>query len=281
MKNSHPSKKKPEEIQRSPLVELPMTERDWKDFGKGIDLFNEGKFWHAHEAWEEVWKRHSEDERLFLQGLIQAAAAYHQLTTDGNYRGLLNNFEKARAKLDVFVPEYLGVSLGSLLLSIQNAKVAALKLGEENIQEFEKNLIPKLQYQKPGDPDFIVEAKIMLESPRFHSGVKLFNSGYFWEAHEEWEEVWRGFDMHAKTFAHAFVQMAEAYSFAMQKKLSCAKYLFEKSISEFQQFEHEKSGIAVTTLIVAMKETLVAIENSISNGNVPLKNISLPSLDFS
>jgi Domain of unknown function (DUF309) len=42
-------------------------------FGEGINLFNNGKFFECHEAWEEVWKRSAGDEKLFYQGIIQAA----------------------------------------------------------------------------------------------------------------------------------------------------------------------------------------------------------------
>lgn len=42
----------------------------------GIDLFNHGFWWEAHEAWEPLWKacERGSGERLFLQGLIQYAA---------------------------------------------------------------------------------------------------------------------------------------------------------------------------------------------------------------
>jgi hypothetical protein len=43
----------------------------------GVDLYNQGFFWEAHEAWEGLWRAagHDAPQRLFLQGLIQCAAA--------------------------------------------------------------------------------------------------------------------------------------------------------------------------------------------------------------
>jgi hypothetical protein len=93
MYSHRPLKKKPWEIQRLPLRTISMSEEDWREFEYGVQLFNEQKFWHAHEAWENVWKRHHEDERLFFQGVIQFAAAYHHLVTKRSYRGLLNNLD--------------------------------------------------------------------------------------------------------------------------------------------------------------------------------------------
>ncbi|MBI1802973.1 MAG: DUF309 domain-containing protein [Ignavibacteriae bacterium] len=137
-------------------------------------------------------------------------------------------------------------------------------------------LIPKLQFRKQSNPDFVVEVKDLIDSPRFKDGVKLFNSGYYWEAHEAWEDVWREHEDDVRTFAQAFVQMAAAYSFIKLGKLSSAKYLFEKSIEKFQQFEHEHCIVKIVPLIDAMKATLSAVMRSLSNGNTPIKISSVP-----
>lgn len=58
----------------------PVDERSWResrDYLWGVDLFNHGYPWEAHEAWEGLWRvaaRHSAEHAL-LQGLIQCAAA--------------------------------------------------------------------------------------------------------------------------------------------------------------------------------------------------------------
>ena len=72
---------------------------------KGVELFNAEAFWHAHEAWEEIWLKATGDEKLFLQGLIQLAAAYHHVKR-GTVRGAIRLFDAALAKLDPFPPGY-------------------------------------------------------------------------------------------------------------------------------------------------------------------------------
>jgi hypothetical protein len=52
---------------------------DWRSegFRRGAELWNRGRYWEAHEAWEAPWRaagRHSAAGR-FLQGLILLAAA--------------------------------------------------------------------------------------------------------------------------------------------------------------------------------------------------------------
>jgi predicted metal-dependent hydrolase len=46
----------------------------------GIDLYNAGEYHAAHDAWEERWMGPvDQDEKLFLQAMIQSAVAFHHL----------------------------------------------------------------------------------------------------------------------------------------------------------------------------------------------------------
>ena len=45
---------------------------------RGRLLFNAGRYFEAHEAWEEVWLLEEGDLRMLLQGLIQVAAGCHK-----------------------------------------------------------------------------------------------------------------------------------------------------------------------------------------------------------
>src|ERR1700686_4706984 len=82
-------------------------------FQEGIDLFNEGRFFECHEAWEEIWKRSDGEAKLFYQGLIQAAVAILHAQR-GNFEGAQSVYEKARAKLDPIPEEHMGIALGEM-----------------------------------------------------------------------------------------------------------------------------------------------------------------------
>jgi predicted metal-dependent hydrolase len=61
------------------IVEF-MNEYDWKDsqsYLYGIDLFNNGYYWEAHEAWESVWKANGKEGTTadFIKALIKLTAA--------------------------------------------------------------------------------------------------------------------------------------------------------------------------------------------------------------
>lgn len=53
---------------------------DWIQgaLAEGLRLYHGGEFFAAHEAWESVWLESPEPEKMFLQGLIQVTAAFHQ-----------------------------------------------------------------------------------------------------------------------------------------------------------------------------------------------------------
>lgn len=64
----------------------------------GVRLYNAGRFWEAHEAWEAVWRAAPDPERRTWQGLIQAAAAMLHRER-GNAHGLAALGEAAVSKL--------------------------------------------------------------------------------------------------------------------------------------------------------------------------------------
>ncbi len=97
-------------------------------FDEGIDLFNEGKFFECHEAWEEVWKRSSGDEKLFYQGIIQAAVAILHAQR-GNLTGAASMYAKASAKLDHLPSEHMGLALGDLRDALMDFFAIALNGG--------------------------------------------------------------------------------------------------------------------------------------------------------
>jgi len=70
---------------------------------EGVRLYNAGRFWEAHEAWETVWRAAPAAERAAWQGLIQAAAAMLHRER-GNAHGLATLGEAAVAKLGGGIP---------------------------------------------------------------------------------------------------------------------------------------------------------------------------------
>jgi predicted metal-dependent hydrolase len=85
---------------------------------RGIELFNAGAWFEAHEAWEEVWMKCGRGERLFVQALIHCAVARHHARL-GNYEGAARQAEKGARKLAGYLPERHGVDTGRLYSDVQ------------------------------------------------------------------------------------------------------------------------------------------------------------------
>lgn len=82
-------------------------------FERGVALFNQGKFFEAHEAWEESWLAEHEPEKIFLQGLIQVAAAFHHAQRR-NTRGMRSLLAAGLAKLSQFAGDHRGIGVRAL-----------------------------------------------------------------------------------------------------------------------------------------------------------------------
>lgn len=83
-------------------------------FRRGVALFNGVRYWHAHEAWETLWRAAPDDERDFYQGLIQIAAGLLHLQRR-NARGAYNKLSAGVDKLRPYQPVYRGIFVNELL----------------------------------------------------------------------------------------------------------------------------------------------------------------------
>ena len=82
----------------------------------GIDLFNHGYWWEAHDAWEIVWHAAGSSSRcgLFIQGLIQLAGAQLKRAI-GEPAGARSLTAAANAKLGEVGSVYLGIQVTDLI----------------------------------------------------------------------------------------------------------------------------------------------------------------------
>ena len=88
-------------------------------FRQGIDLFNRGLFFESHEAWEEIWRSTSPEPRDLFQGLIQVAAALHQLLALHRNEAPRRTLAKARRRLTPYLPAALGIDVAHLLEQVE------------------------------------------------------------------------------------------------------------------------------------------------------------------
>ncbi len=83
-------------------------------FRHGVALFNGARYWHAHEAWETLWRAAPDAERAFFQGLIQVAAGLLHLQRR-NMRGARLKLGEGVAKLRPYQPVHHGIFVNELI----------------------------------------------------------------------------------------------------------------------------------------------------------------------
>lgn len=108
----------PWNLRRHPSV-API-DRPWESalLEQGIQEFNAGHHWHAHEAWEPLWMALEGDDKLFVQGLIMAAAMLVQYGK-GVERGVASHWANVQARLPQHAPEKWGVDVAGLLRQLE------------------------------------------------------------------------------------------------------------------------------------------------------------------
>ena len=77
---------------------------------EGIELFNRGEYFDAHEVWEDLWHDTGGPDRRFYQGLIQAAVAvYH--ASNGNVPGARRLFLSGQRYMSASGTRHLGLDI--------------------------------------------------------------------------------------------------------------------------------------------------------------------------
>ena len=92
---------------------------------RGRALFNSGRYFEAHEAWEDAWREEKGDVRRTLHGLIQIAAGYHKATKQNQPSGCARLLEAGLEKLADVQADSCGLSLGDFRPAITRAAAEA------------------------------------------------------------------------------------------------------------------------------------------------------------
>jgi hypothetical protein len=113
------------------------------EYLKGIEHFNRGEFFEAHEAWEAIWLETGGPLSDFYKGLIQCAVAIHHFRR-GNLAGARRLYEGQRGYLSKFPAGTMGLDVPALLARVEAlfAPLLAARPGER--PAIEEAGIPKI-----------------------------------------------------------------------------------------------------------------------------------------
>jgi uncharacterized protein len=113
---------------------------------EGIRLFNQGRWFEAHEVLEDAWRAEPTDLRRLYQGLIQVGVGLLHARR-GNLRGALAVLDRGLANLEPFAPHRMGVDVGRLLREAAAARARLAAPG--GLEAFDWSEAPRV-HAPPG-----------------------------------------------------------------------------------------------------------------------------------
>jgi predicted metal-dependent hydrolase len=126
----------------SPLDLRPETR---SALARGRVLYLAGRYFEAHEAWEEAWRVETGQVRALLQGLIQVAAGFVKGLRDARPAGAVKLFEAAEQRLSQFPEVFAGVALGPFRAELATATEAARRWRDGQARRLEAGA-PRLDF---------------------------------------------------------------------------------------------------------------------------------------
>ncbi len=112
----------------------------------GIRLFNEGRYFEAHEELELAWRAEKGKVRELYQGILEAAVTYLHITR-GNYHGAVKVYGRSMRWLKDWPELCRGVHVGQLRRDLSEAVLEVQRLGEKGIGAFDRELLKPVQME--------------------------------------------------------------------------------------------------------------------------------------
>lgn len=107
----------------------------------GVQLFNRGDYFEAHEVWEDLWRATAGPDRAFYQGLIQVAVGLCHYY-NGNSMGACRLYHRFRGYLNGFQPSFQGLDLDAFLGSLERLFEPALQAEPNETVWLDQSLVP-------------------------------------------------------------------------------------------------------------------------------------------
>jgi hypothetical protein len=111
----------------------------------GIEAFNSGEYFEAHEHLEDVWKADQSPGRNFYRVLIQIAVAYLQIERS-NYRGAYKMLLRSRQWFHGLPEVCRGVDVRSLRDDSEAVYRELMRSGPEGIADFDHSFLNPVRY---------------------------------------------------------------------------------------------------------------------------------------
>jgi hypothetical protein len=114
---------------------------------EGLRLFNERKFFEAHEALEAAWLEETGKVRDLYRGILQVGVAYLHITR-GNYDGAVKVYGRSLKWMKGWPNVCRGIGVEELRRDAERAIEEVKHLGKERIGEFDLKLLKPVRWEQ-------------------------------------------------------------------------------------------------------------------------------------
>lgn len=112
---------------------------------EGMILFNEGKFFEAHEELETAWREETGAIRDLYRGILQVAVTYLHIRR-GNYEGAVKVYGRSQKWLNGWSEVCRGIKVGDFRANAARVMQEVQRLGKEDLGAFDPSLFKSIEW---------------------------------------------------------------------------------------------------------------------------------------
>ena len=113
---------------------------------RGLEEFNRGEYFEAHESLEEAWNEDQTAGRELYRAILQVAVAYLQIERR-NYNGAVKMFLRLRQWITPLPDECRGVDVAKLKGDAEKVYARLISAGPERLAEFDTRQFQPVRYR--------------------------------------------------------------------------------------------------------------------------------------
>jgi hypothetical protein len=114
---------------------------------RGLELFNSGEYFEAHEVLEAAWNLDESTARELYRAILQVAVTYYQIER-GNFAGAMKMFLRLRQWIDPLPDECRGINVAQLRQDVLRVYDGVIALGPKRISKFDRTMFKPVIYTR-------------------------------------------------------------------------------------------------------------------------------------
>lgn len=112
---------------------------------KGMQLFNDGKYWLAHEELEMAWKEERGAVGELYRAILQTAVIYLHVTR-ANYNGAIKVYGRVQKWIAPWPDVCRGIEIGQLRRDLDAVIAEVRRLGPDGLAGFDHSLLKPVRW---------------------------------------------------------------------------------------------------------------------------------------